>query len=137
MIFNQVDKVVRQDHFNIVKFQILTHCFLNNITLNKTELDCLALLGCRGKIQSTKFCALAAEAGILGTPAAVHTCLSKVERSNLFLKQGVGKKFLFLNPELGIQTEGNIILNFKFVYADETSPLEGVSQKNGATVEFA
>lgn len=137
MIFNQVDKVVRQDRFNIIKYQLVTYCFLHNIVLNKTELDCLTLLGCRGKMRLNEFCTVAAEAELLGTPTAVNNCLARVEKSRLFLKEGAGKKSIFLNPELGIQTEGNIILNFKFVYADETSSLEGASKENGVAAQLA
>lgn len=134
-LFNQVDKAVQQDLFGIVKFQLITHCFLNDIILNKTDLDCLTLLGCRGKIRLIDFCTLASDMKILGTPTAVNNCLARIEKSKLFLKEGAGKKQIFLNPDLGIQTKGNILLNFKFVCVDEAGALEGVGQENGAATQ--
>lgn len=133
MIFNQVDKIPAQlDLLGIVRMQIAIHCFLNDILLTKTELDCLALLGCRGRMRLNKFCALAAEVGVLGSSTAVNNCLARVEKSRLFLKEGAGKKHILLNPELGIQTTGNIILNYKFVSVNEQAgTLEGVSHENG------
>lgn len=135
MIFNEVEKRAQQDRFNIIKFQIVAHCFLNDITLNKTELDCLTLLGCRGKMRLNEFCALAADMKILGKATAVNNCLTRIERSRLHLKEGAGKKTVVLNPELGIQTKGNILLTFKFVYVDETNSLAGVSQENSLTAQ--
>jgi hypothetical protein len=123
--FSEVNKTVQTDLFGIVKFQIMTHCFVNDIFLNKTELDCLTLLGCKGKIRQLEFCALATDMKLLGSPTAVANCLARVSRSNLFLKEGGGKKQIFLNPALNIQTEGNIVLNYKFVSLEPTDTLAG------------
>lgn len=103
----------------------MTHCFANDIFLNKTELDCLALLGSKGKIRLSEFCILATTEKILGSPTAINNCLAKISRSNLFLKEGGGKKQIFLNPSLNIQTKGNIVLNYKIVSLESTDTLEG------------
>jgi len=138
VIFNQVDKVEQLDLFQAVRFQIVTHCFLYNIELSTTELDCLTLLGCRGKMRIGAFCILAAELKILGKKAAVNNCLARIEQSKLFLKEGAGKKYIYLNPKLGIQTKGNIILKYKFVCVDEQAgTLEANSQANGAATKLA
>ncbi len=140
MIFNQVDKVQQLDQSNIVKYQIVTHCFLNEIFLTNTELECLTLLGCRGKMRCNEFCTLAAEVGILGSAIAVHNCLRRIEKSKLVSRKRGGeekKLLIFLNPELGIQTEGNIILNYKFVAVDEGNALDRVGQENGAATQLA
>jgi hypothetical protein len=118
---NVVNITKKLDRFEIVKLQLIIYCFLNNHVLNETELNCLALLGCRGRIRLNEFCTLAADSKLLGTPTAVNNCLARVEKSKLFLKEGAGKKFIFLNPELKIQTSGNILLNFKFVSVETDS----------------
>ncbi len=136
MEFNQVNKTVRQELFDIIKFQIMVHCFSSNIHLSKTELNCLALLGREGKMRFNKFCSLASEMQLLGSPNAVINCLSRIERSKLFLKEGVGKKHIFLNPELNIQTKGNILLNYKIVCVNDTSTLEGYSKTNSGAAQL-
>lgn len=115
MVFNQVDKTIRHDLNDIVKLQIVVYCFLHKVVLNATELECLALLGCRGKMRLTEFCALASELKVMGSPSAVNNCLSRIEKSKLCIKEGAGKKRISLNPELGIQTSGNILLKYKII----------------------
>jgi len=43
-IVNQVDKRVRMTTWQIVKYQILTHCYLYNIQVSEADLDCLTYL---------------------------------------------------------------------------------------------
>jgi hypothetical protein len=131
--FNQVEKTIIQDQLEIVKLQIVIHCFVKKIALNNTELDCLALLGCRGKVRLTEFCALAAELKLMGSSSAVNNCLSRIEKSRLCIKEGVGKKKIFLNPELGIQTQGNILLKYKIVRLEQTNALDKNSKTNSGT----
>lgn len=131
-----VDKVIQQDLFEIVKFQIMLHCHLNNIVLNQSELSCLTLLGCVGEMQLITFCRLAVEKELYTTPTAVNNCLARVEKSKLFIKKGGGKKIIFLNPELKIQTKGNILLNLKIVRV-EAQETKGVNQGNSVAVEHA
>ena len=125
MRYNEVNKVVQPDLLGIIRYQIMTHCFTHDIFLNKTELECLTLLGYTGKVRLKDFCELATQHNIFGSPTAVNNCLTRIGRSNLFLKEGGGKKQIFLNPDLKIQTAGNIVLNYKFVYIDPNSTLDG------------
>lgn len=131
-----VEKIIRLDKFEIIKFQLMTHCFIKGIKLNHTELDCLAYLGELGKIRLTEFNIEAAKKGILSNHAAVNNCLNKLDGKNLFIKQGAGKKIIFLNPELQIQSEGNIIVNLKFIKT-ETIISTGNIQQDSKTLEPA
>ena len=137
MEFNQVNKVAQQDLFNIVKLQIVTHCSMNDIYLNETELKCLTILGCNGRIHLQKFSELIVDLKIMGSVASVHNCLMRIIRSNLFIKEGGGKKYIYLNPNIGVQAEGNKILNYKFVYVAETNPLDIVDTTNSSAVKSA
>lgn len=104
--------------FEIVKFQLISHCFFNKISLNDTELNCLTLLGITGKIRLIDFCRKVSSEGYLGNPTAVNNCLAKVEKSKLFLKEGSGKKMIYLNPELQIQVDGNILVKYTLLRRD-------------------
>lgn len=144
MKFNKVDKVVPNlGLFDIIKYQLLTHCFLNSIVLSETELNCLSLLGVEcskkveGKVRLSKFTAQAAGAGILGTATAVANCLSRIEHSRLFLKEGGGKKTLRLNPDLNIVYSGNILLQYKMVHVSESNALAGHSKENSGAAQPA
>ena len=111
----KVDKTVRMSEFEIVKFQLLTHCFIAEIHLNETELNILTLFGCSGEVRLIDFCRNAAEKGYLSNYTAVNNCLSRIEKSKLFLKKGAGKKLIYLNPSIEIYSKGTIVLNYKFI----------------------
>lgn len=131
MKFKSVEKALETDLFSAVKFQIMFYCFEKDINLSRTELDCLTLLGCRGRMRLTEFNELAAEMKILGSAPAVNNCLARIEKSKLFLKEGAGKKFIYLNPAMGVETKGNLFLVFKLGCVDESSSsLEGSNKQN-------
>lgn len=131
-----VEKIIYLDKFEIVKYQLMNHCFINKIKLNHTELDCLSYLGELGEIRLAEFTIKAAERGILSNHNAVNNCLNKLEQSKLFIKKGAGKKIIFLDPELKIQSEGNVIVTLKLVKT-ETNITTGNIQKNSETLEPA
>lgn len=132
--FTSVDKTVQKDLFEIVKLQLLFHCFENKVILSETELNCLSLLGCNGEIRLSEFCKLAVEFKFLGNPTAVNNCLGRIEHSRLFIKKGAGKKMVFLNPELGIQTKGNILLNYK-IFRIDTDKLQGTDKVDSTATQ--
>lgn len=131
----KIEKKVKLDKFELVKYQLIHHCFINRIKLSETELNCLALLGELGNIRLTDFCKKAADKSILGSPIAVSSCLSKIEKSKLFLKTGMGKKLIFLNPDLQIKSEGNIILEIK-LFKVETNTTAGSIQNHSKKTEL-
>lgn len=132
--FISVNKTVQKELFDIVKFQLIYYCFENKVSLSETEMNCLSLLGCKGEIRLIEFCRLAVDVGLLGTPTAVNNCLCRIEHSKLYIKKGAGKKIIFLNPDLGVQTKGNILLNYK-IFRVESDQLQGVDKIDSATTQ--
>ena len=112
---NQQSKKNRLDTWNIVKFQILTHCFLENITVSDSDLQCLVLLSLRGESELTSFCTEVYNRNIFKSPQTVRNALSKAEKKKLILKEGKSKKKISIHPSLNIQTKGNILLDYKFL----------------------
>ena len=55
-LVNQVQKKVIMSRKDIIKFQILTHCYINRITLSDSDLECLTLLSVIGPIELSSFC---------------------------------------------------------------------------------
>jgi hypothetical protein len=50
------------------------------------------------------------------SPQTIRNVLIKVEKENLIVKSGKGRKRISLNPDLKIQTSNNILLNYKIVH---------------------
>jgi hypothetical protein len=119
-LVNQVQKKVRMPKWDVVKFQILTQCYVNKIAMSESDLNCLTLLSFNQPIELTHFCydASSEEEWIFKSPQTVRNCINKAEKNNLILKDVDNKKVIFLNPSLKIQTEGTILLDYKFLGYD-------------------
>lgn len=114
-IVNQVDKRVKMSRWDIVKFQLMTHCYLYKIPVSTSDLDCLTLLAIEGESELTSFCTKAFQKNIFSSTQSVRNCLTKVEKKNLIKKEGKNKKKIYINPEINIHATGNILLDFKFL----------------------
>lgn len=119
-LVNQVQKRVKMPKWDIVKFQILTHCYINRITMSDSDLDCLTLLSFNEPIELSNFCldASAEEEWIFKSPQTVRNSINKAEKSGLVVKDPSNKKVIMLNPNLKIQIEGSILLDYKFLGHD-------------------
>jgi hypothetical protein len=106
MIVNQVSKKVKMSKGDIVKYQLLTHCYLERITVSNADLDCLTMLAFNGEIELTEFCNYASDEGIFKTPQSVR---------NAVIKNGKGRKMIRLATFLNVQAKGNVLLDYKFV----------------------
>ena len=93
-LVNQVQKKVKMPKWDVVKFQILTHCYINKIAMSDSDLNCLTLLSFNQPIELTHFCydASSEEEGIFKSPQTVRNCINKAEKNNLVLKETLIKK---------------------------------------------
>ena len=119
-IVNQVQKRVRMPKWDIVKFQIMTYCFINRISINESDLNCLTLLSFNEPISLTDFCydASSEEGWIFKSPQTVRNAINKAEKQQLVVKDTKNKKMISLNSNIKIQTEGTILLDYKFLSHD-------------------
>lgn len=130
---NVVNKQVRMDLDDVIKYQLITHCYINHIILSDLDLDCLTSLGKLGESELTDFCSYMAEKRLQlklqtwkptrpnekkpdPSPQTIRNVLIKVEKENLIVKSGRGRKRITLNPDLKIQTHNNILLNYKIIH---------------------
>jgi hypothetical protein len=118
---NQVRKTVRMDLWNIVRFQIATHCVLKELNVSDSDLNCLTFLALGGEQPLTEFCDAATKNKIFGSSQSVRSAITKAERKQLVTKNGGYNKLIKINSDLKIQTQGNILLDYKFVRV-ETNP---------------
>jgi hypothetical protein len=119
-LVNQVQKRVRMPKWDVVKFQIMTHCYINKIAMSESDLNCLTLLSFNEPLELTHFCydASSEEDWIFKSPQTVRNCINKAEKNKLVTKDDDNKKLIRLNPELKIQTQGTILLDYKFLGND-------------------
>jgi len=117
---NLVNKRVQMKLEDIVKYQLITHCYINKIALNESDLACLTLLGILGNYDLTDFCIQASQKNIFKTTQTVRNCLVKLEKHDLILKDGKNKKIIYLNPAINVQAIGNIVLDYKIVHLATT-----------------
>tara|TARA_R100000278_G_C5466822_1_gene162988 strand:- start:926 stop:1303 length:378 start_codon:yes stop_codon:yes gene_type:complete len=120
-LVNQVRKNVRLQKWDIVKFQIITYCYINKILLSNADLECLTLLSFNQPIELSNFCsdASAEDDSIFKSPQSVRNSLNKSEKYKLIIRSSKNKKMVELNPLLKIQVKGNILLDYKF-FANES-----------------
>ena len=119
-LVNQVQKKVKMSKWDVVKFQLLTHCYINKITMSEYDLNCLTLLSFNEPIELTNFCldASAEEDWIFKSPQTVRNSVNKAEKNKLVIKDSSNKKLIKINPSLLIQTMGTILLDYKFLGHD-------------------
>ena len=115
-IVNQVQKRVVMSKKDIIKYQILTHCYINNIIVSNSELECLTLLSESGPIELTDFCYDASEEHkIFKSSQTVRNCINKCEKNELVIKDRKNRKVISLNKDLKVQTKGSVLLDYKFL----------------------
>lgn len=114
-LVNQVEKKAKLDKFSVVQFQILTHCFLSNIVISLAELTCLSMLALEGEQELNSFCQKIYAKSIFKSSQTVRNSISKAEKNNLVVKEGKSKKKIRINPEMKVQTNGTILLDYKFL----------------------
>ena len=130
--FNVVDKKVNMSLEEIIKFQIITYCYIHKIVITDSDLNCLTLLGLNKKAEISDFCngccdpeqrdkesQLTYKKVIFKTPQTVRNCIVKMINYNVINREGFGhSKTIELNPVINMQAEGNILLNFKMFHID-------------------
>lgn len=115
---NLVEKRVRMTKRDIIKYQLITHSFLNSISYSQAEIECLTLLGVCGEIDLSEFCNYVVDENIFKVSQTARNFLTKAEKMNIIEKKGTSRKKINLREDLKIQTAGNIILDYKFIYVD-------------------
>jgi len=112
-IVNKVDIKAKVSKDEVIKYQILTHCFLNNIQISSSDLDCLCELAKGGMKELTQFCKTISDKGIFKSSQSCRNAITKAEKKKLIIKNGSNKKTISLN--MRIETEGPILLDIKIL----------------------
>ena len=84
-IVNQVQKRVKMPKWDLVKYQILTHCYINKLSLSESDLNCLTLLSFNQPVELTDFCydASSEEGWIFKSPQTVRNSINSSVRDSV------------------------------------------------------
>ena len=122
-IVNKLEQKAFLEKLAIIKFQLLTHCFFKNITLTDHELECLVLLAQDKEADLSVFCQFVERKELYASAQSVRNVLNRLERIGLIHKTGKKNKTVRLNSEIPMQTEGNILLEYKFAHIHEAGQI--------------
>jgi hypothetical protein len=114
-IVNKVEKRIKVNRDDVIKYQIVTYCFMNKIQISSSDLNCLLELAKVGSMDLTNFCTTISEKKIFKSPQSCRNALQKSKRKDLITKKG---KTVSLNSDMKIQTLGTIFLDFKILGID-------------------
>lgn len=128
-VINQVEKKIRMDHWDIVKFQLIVHCYLKRIRISDHDLSCLTLLGIVGERTIDELCKLVVSHNIFSSMQSARNVISKAEKMGIVSRSILNKRKIVLNPNLNIQTSGNILLNYKVMHVEVINQEENVESQ--------
>ena len=105
-LVKKIEKKAIFNNWDVIKYQLITHCFINKISVSDSDIDTLTLLAQEGKVELSYFCHDAAyEHDIFKSSQSVRNSLNKCEKLGLVIKDPDNKKLILLNPELKIISE--------------------------------
>ena len=118
MKVKKVEKKIRTSKEEVIKYQILTYCFLNEIQISLSDLLCLTELAKLDTCELTKFCDIISDKKIFKSPQSCRNAITKASKKDLITKSGKNKKNIKLNSKIEIQTKGTILLDYKLLGID-------------------
>lgn len=125
-LVNRIEKKAMMPKWDLVKFQIITYCYLNRVTVSESELNCLTLLSFNEPIELTDFCydVSSEEEWIFKTPQSVRNAINKCIKKKIVIKDKNNKKLIMLNPDVKLKTSGNILLEIKFFAKNDSEEVQ-------------
>jgi hypothetical protein len=117
---NRIEKKAVMPKWDLIKFQILTYCYLNRITISEAEIECLTLLSLNQPAVLTEFCFDVSEETpwIFKSSQSVRNAINKCYKKGLVIKDSKDKKIISLNPKLQVITTSPILYELKFLAKD-------------------
>lgn len=109
-LVNKVEKRVKTTRENAIRYQIVTYCFMNEIQISSSDLECLTELAKLKSTDLTGFCMAISKKGIFKSSQSCRNAIQKAKKKNLVVKKG---KEVMINPTMKVQVTGDIFLDFK------------------------
>jgi len=115
-VVKKVDKRIKVSKDDIIKYQIVTYCFLNDIQISKADLECLAELGKLKNTELNKFCKVISEKQIFKSAQSCRNAIQKAKSKGLIEKDN---KKILLSDDIQLQVDGTILLDYKILSVEE------------------
>ncbi len=112
-VVNQIEKKIVMTTWEVIKYQIVTYCYISSIQVSEADLNCLTLLALEGEQELTSFCNKVNDKNIFSSSQSARNSIAKCEKKSLIIKEGKNKKKIKINPKIDLLSSGNILLNFK------------------------
>jgi hypothetical protein len=120
-IVNKVDLKHKVGLHTSIKYQIVTYCFFNGITISKSDLEFLAVLARNPNIEISKFCNILTDLTIFKSSQSARNAISKAEKKLLIDKKGNNKKTIKLNKYINVQSKGLVLLDYKILGSERNT----------------
>ena len=114
-LVNKVDLKHQVDINVSIKYQIVTYCFFNDVRISNSDLDFLSELAKQRGVELTKFCTTTVSTGIFKSAQSARNAITKAEKKGLLIKTGHNKKTIKLNPDINVQSNGLVLLDYKIL----------------------
>jgi len=121
-IVNKVDFKKQVTIEDTIAYQILSHCFFNNIHISNTDLKLLTKLAKQSGVELTKFCIYLTDNDIFKSNQSARNAITKAEKKGLVVKNGINKKTINLNSDMNVQIEGIVLLDYKILGRETKKP---------------
>ena len=118
-VVNKVEQKVKVSLLQVIKYQILTYCFFNDIHISKSELDLLAELSKNPGVELPVFCKSVTDKKIFKSQQSARNAISKAEKKKLLNKEGKNKKNIYIAEDMNVQSEGLVLLDIKILGGEE------------------
>jgi len=112
-IVNKVNFQIQTDMDTCIKYQILTYCFFKNVLISNSDLKFLMELSKNNKIELTRFCNMLVDMDIFKSPQSARNAITKAEKKQLLIKNGINKKTISINKSINVQTNSLVLLDYK------------------------
>jgi hypothetical protein len=112
-LVKKVNLKLKVDIDTSIKYQILTYCFFNNILLSNSHLKFLCELAKNDNVELTKFCIDLVKQDVFKSPQSARNAITKAEKKGLLSKKGTNKKTISINPNINVQKQGLVLLDYK------------------------
>ena len=107
------EKRLTMTKVEIIRFQLAIHCHIQKINISSADLDCLTTLKQKGTAELTSFCKVLTDMNIFKSSQSSRNAITRLEEKKLIVKDGQSKKRIYINPDIKIQGEGNILVDVK------------------------
>jgi hypothetical protein len=114
-----VEKKIQMELYDIIRFQITTHCFLNNIRLSPAQMDTLSYLAMWGEMNISDFCEQIVQHEIFTNPQTVRNFIIKCVKDNYVERKGTGSKLIVLSSTFDLVTVGSMVINLKMYHVNK------------------